>query len=54
MNVARPDGELRTGKIAFIDKERVLRSPYYKCNKLWDSLNSDIQSAENIFEFKAR
>ena len=41
-------------KIAFTDKERVLRSPYYKCNRLWDQLSTDIQTTENIFEFKAK
>ena len=35
-------------KIPFTDKERVLRSPYYKCNKLWDKLDSNIQLFENI------
>ena len=41
-------------KIAFTDKERVLHSPYYKCNRLWEQLSSDIQLSENIFEFKAK
>ena len=41
-------------KIDFTDKERVLRSPYYRCNMLWDKLDSDIQLSENIFEFKRK
>ena len=41
-------------KIAFTDKEQVLRSPYYKCNGLWDELGSDIQLSVDIFEFKSK
>ena len=59
VNTVRPERLLRTGpkvkmKIAFTDKERVLRSPYYKCNRLMDQLSTDIQTTENIFEFKAK
>ena len=59
VNTYRPERQLRTGpkvkmKIDFTDKERVLRSPYYKCNMLWDKLDSDIQLSENIFEFKRK
>ena len=59
VNEIRHDRQLRTSpkvkmKILFTDKERVLRSPYYKCNTLWDSLSSDIQLSENMFEFKAK
>ena len=59
VNTVRPDRQLRTGpkvkmKIAFTDKERVLRSPFYKCNRLWDKLSSDIQLSDNIFEFKTK
>ena len=48
---------LRTGpkvkmKCAFTSKERVLRSPYYVCNKLWDKLDSNVQLAKDIVEFK--
>ena len=37
----RPKVELRARpkvkmKVAFTRKERVLKSPYYLCNKLWD------------------
>ena len=54
----RPDILLRTGpkvkmKLAFTDKERVLRSPYYMCNRLWDKLDSTIQLSKDIFEFKS-
>ena len=53
VNTVRPERMLRTGpkvkmKIAFTDKERVLHSPYYKCNRLWEQLSSDIQLSENI------
>ena len=59
VNEIRHDRLLRTSpkvkmKIPFTDKERVLRSPYYKCNTLWDRLSSDIQLSENMFEFKAK
>ena len=40
-------------KVAFTDKERVLRSPYYKCNRLWDNLDIETQFSADIFEFKA-
>ena len=39
-------------KIAFTNKERVLRSPYYLCNKLWDKLDSNVQMATNVVKFK--
>ena len=39
-------------KIAFTDKERVLRSPYYMCNRLWDKLNSVTQLSKSMSEFK--
>ena len=29
--------------VAFTDKERVLRSPFYACNRIWDKLDSRIQ-----------
>ena len=59
VNRYRPEMQLRTGpkvkmKLAFTDKERVLRSPFYKCNTLWDRLDSDIQLAENVYEFKRK
>ena len=41
-------------KIDFTEKERVKRSLYYNCIRLWDQLNSDVQSAQNIFEFVKR
>ena len=54
VNTRKPERELRTGpkvkmKIEFTDKERVLRSPYYKCNRLWDELDSDLQLSGDIF-----
>ena len=53
----RPEMLLRTGpkvkmKIAFTNKERVLRSLFYLCNKLWDKLDSKVQVAKNVVEFK--
>ena len=38
----------------FTDQERVLRSPYYVCNRLWEKLDSDTQASVNIFEFTNR
>ena len=57
VNRYRPEMLLRTGpkvkmKVDFTDRERVLRSPYYTCNRLWDKLDVDIQHCETIFEFK--
>ena len=58
INNYRPQILSRTGpkvqmKIAFTDKERVLRSPYYLCNRLWDKLNREIQLSKSIWEFKS-
>ena len=39
-------------KVPFTDKERVLRSPYYVCCRLWDTLKSAVQMSNNMFEFK--
>ena len=39
-------------KIVFTNKERVLRSPFYLCNKLWNKLESKVQLAKNVVEFK--
>ena len=57
VNTYRPEMLLRTGpkvkmKVPFTDKERVLRSPYYVCCRLWDTLNSAVQMSNNMFEFK--
>ena len=57
VNRYRPEILLRTGpkvkmKIDFTDRERVLRSPYYVCNRLWDKLDNEIQHSENVVEFK--
>ena len=59
VNDVKPERQLRTGpkvkmKVAFTDKERVLRSPYYKCNRLWEKLDSDTQRSLDNFEFKAK
>ena len=55
----RPERVLRTApkvkmKMEFTDQERVLRSPYYACNRLWEKLDSDTQASSNIFEFTNR
>ena len=39
-------------KLAFTDKDRVYRSPYYSCNKLWNKLDSKIQLLTSLFEFR--
>ena len=39
-------------KVDFTDRERVLHSPYYVCNRLWDKLDSEIQHCETISESK--
>ena len=53
----RPEMLLRTGpkvkmKIAFTDKEKVKKSPYYLCNQLWERLESNIQLSSTLVEFK--
>ena len=57
VNRDRPEMLLRTGpkvkmKIDFTDRERVLRSPYYACNRLWDKLDCNIQHSKTMLEFK--
>ena len=57
LNTRRPDRILRTGpkvkmKVMFTDKERVLRSPYYVGNRVWDLLDADVQRSNTMFEFK--
>ena len=57
VNRYRPEILLRTGpkvkmKLAFTDKERVRRSPYYMCSRLWDKLDSTVQLSNNVVEFK--
>ena len=52
----RPEMLLRTGpkvkmKSAFTNKERVLRSPFYLCNRLWDKLDCKAQMAKDVTEF---
>ena len=48
VNTYRPGMILHTGpnvkmKVDFTDRERVVRSPYYVCSRIWDNLDSDIQ-----------
>ena len=38
-------------KLKFTKKERVLKSPYYLCNKLWDQLDYNVQRLGTIGEF---
>ena len=56
VDMYRPEMQLRTGpkvkmKIAFTEKERVRKSPYYLCNQLWDKLNSKTQTSCTMIEF---
>ena len=56
VNRCRLERVLRTApkvkmKIDFTDKEKVRRSPYYVCNKLWDKLDSTTQSAMKLCDF---
>ena len=58
VNTHRPEMLLRTGpkvkmKVPFTSNERVLRSPYYKCNRLWNKLDSTVQLSKSMFEFKS-
>ena len=57
VNRYRPEMLLRTGPkvkmiLDFTDRERILRSPYYACNILWDKLDSDVQHSKVMLEFK--
>ena len=57
VNTYRPETVLRTGpkvkmKLAFIDKDRVYKSPYYLCNQLWNKLDSKIQLSTSLIEFR--
>ena len=59
VNTYRPGMILHTGpkvkmKVGFTDRERVLRSPYYVCNRIWDKLDSDIQNSATMIEFKSK
>ena len=59
VNSYRPEMLLRTApkvkmKIDFTDKETVRRSPFYLCNRLWDKIDSSIQTSINICEFSNR
>ena len=57
VNTYRPGIVLRTGpkvkmKLAFTDKDRVYKSPYYLCNQLWNKLDSKIQLSTSLIEFR--
>ena len=45
---ARPNGKM---KIVFTKKKRVLRSPYYLCNKVWEQLNHMVQHLNSCYKF---
>ena len=52
----KPQMELRTRpkvkmKLHTTKKERVLRSPFYLANKLWDQLDHGVQNLDTMFEF---
>ena len=54
----KPKIELRTRpkvkmKTVFTKKERVFKSPYYLCNKLWDQLTFVIQNLNTCNEFSS-
>ena len=56
VNRYRPEVVLRTApkvkmKVDFTDKDRVRRSPYYECNRLWDKLDSSVQRSNSKIEF---
>ena len=44
-------GLMRTGILLFIEAAHI-KSPYYLCNKLWYKLDSNVQMATNVVEFK--
>ena len=57
LNVHRPDRILRNRdklklKIAFSNKDRVKKSPFYLCNNIWKKLSIEMQHCDNIYEFK--
>ena len=57
LNVNRPDRILHNRdkiklKIAFSNKDRVKKSPFYLCNNIWKKLSIESQRCDNIFEFK--
>ena len=45
---ARPKVKM---KVAFTNKERVLSSPYYLANKLWDQLDYTVQNLNSVYDF---
>ena len=56
VNRDRPKIEMRNTpkvkmKLKFTKKERVLKSPYYICNKLWDQLDYNVQRLNTFEEF---
>ena len=38
-------------KVSFTKKERVLRSPYYAANRLWDQLDHTVQNLNSVYDF---
>ena len=57
VDARRPEMVLRTGpkvkmKVPFTEKERVRRSPFYVGSRLWDKLESSVQNANSLLEFK--
>ena len=49
----KPKMELRAKpkvkmKVSFTKKERVLRSPYYATNRLWDQLDHTVQNLNSV------
>ena len=56
MNQDKPKIELRNRpkvemKLKFTKKERVLKSPHYLCNKVWDQLDYNVQWLGTIGKF---
>ena len=57
VDTRRPEMVLRTGpkvkmKVPFTEKERVKRSPFYVSNRLWDKMDSNVQTLKSMLEFK--
>ena len=38
-------------KVSFTKKERVLRSPYYEANRLWEQLDHTVQNLNSVYDF---
>ena len=37
--------------LSFTKKERVLRSPYYAANRLWEQLDHTVQNLNSVYDF---